>query len=123
MATSLLATQAVRLLRIEKRLLAGGVSMNGLCALLDASAATVKRDLAVLREELGAPILYDRFDDVYRLVAPWEGLLAHLLKQAQGATVADFFSAPLTTSGNASPTVDAVDGNAASTAPRQLEGA
>ena len=50
----------------------GCVSFETLLAELEVSPATLKRDLAYLRERLDAPILYDRFDNGYRF-APGAG--------------------------------------------------
>jgi predicted DNA-binding transcriptional regulator YafY len=46
----------------------GGVSFEDLRALLEVSRATLKRDLQYLRDRLDAPIVYDRLDNMYRLV-------------------------------------------------------
>jgi predicted DNA-binding transcriptional regulator YafY len=47
----------------------GCVSFDGLLAELEVSRATLKRDLAYLRERMDAPIVYDRFDNGYRFDA------------------------------------------------------
>jgi predicted DNA-binding transcriptional regulator YafY len=44
----------------------GGVSFETLQQDLDVSRATLKRDLQYLRDRMDAPIVYDRFDNVYR---------------------------------------------------------
>ena len=44
----------------------GGVSFEALQGELDVSRATLKRDLQFLRDRMDAPIVYDRFDNVYR---------------------------------------------------------
>jgi predicted DNA-binding transcriptional regulator YafY len=44
----------------------GGVSFDTLLDELEVSRATLKRDLQYLRERMDAPIVYDRFDNVYR---------------------------------------------------------
>lgn len=54
-----------RLLRGRSR-----VSFEALLADLSVSPATLKRDLQYLRGRMGAPIIYSRADNVYRLAAP-----------------------------------------------------
>lgn len=44
----------------------GGVSFETLIDELEVSRATLKRDLQYLRDRMDAPIVYDRFDNVYR---------------------------------------------------------
>jgi len=44
----------------------GGVSFEALQGELDVSRATLKRDLQFLRDRMDAPIVYDRFENVYR---------------------------------------------------------
>ncbi|HJV68659.1 helix-turn-helix transcriptional regulator [Ideonella sp.] len=44
----------------------GGVSFDELMGELEVSRATLKRDLQYLRDRMDAPIVYDRFDNVYR---------------------------------------------------------
>ena len=44
----------------------GGVSFEDLQAEMNVSRATLKRDLQFLRDRMDAPIVYDRFDNVYR---------------------------------------------------------
>lgn len=44
----------------------GGVSFDELMDELEVSRATLKRDLQYLRDRMDAPIVYDRFDNVYR---------------------------------------------------------
>lgn len=44
----------------------GGVSFEELLDELEVSRATLKRDLQYLRDRMDAPIVYDRFDNVYR---------------------------------------------------------
>jgi predicted DNA-binding transcriptional regulator YafY len=44
----------------------GGVSFDTLQDELEVSRATLKRDLQYLRDRMDAPIVYDRFDNVYR---------------------------------------------------------
>ncbi len=120
-ATALLNTQAVRLLRLEKRLNAGPASCAELRAMLQISRASLKRDLILLREELGAPMWFDYECGGYRFFRPWCGVMAQLVEQAKGALVADFFSAPSAAPDKAAPTADAVGGEVANAAPRQLE--
>ena len=47
----------------------GCIHFDALQAELDVSPATLKRDLQYLRDRLGAPIVYDRFDRGYRFEA------------------------------------------------------
>jgi predicted DNA-binding transcriptional regulator YafY len=85
-ATPLLAAEALRLLQIERRLQVGnGATFAELEKLLLVSAATVKRDLRLLREQLGAPIFFDRVEGRYRFVDRWVGVLAHLVQEASAA--------------------------------------
>ena len=51
----------------------GTVSFKALLDELEVSAATLKRDLDYLRDQLGAPIEYDRFSNGYRLGAETGG--------------------------------------------------
>jgi predicted DNA-binding transcriptional regulator YafY len=44
----------------------GGVSFEDLQSELNVSRATLNRDLQFLRDRMDAPIVYDRFDNVYR---------------------------------------------------------
>lgn len=82
-ATPLLAAEAVRLIQIERRLNVGnGATFAELEKLLRVSAATVKRDIRLLREQLGAPIFFDKTEGRYRFVDRWIGVLAHLVQEA-----------------------------------------
>lgn len=64
-------SQLERLYRIEQMLLnAPTVSFEHLQATLEVSRATLRRDLAYLRDRLNAPIEYDRFSGGYKLAAP-----------------------------------------------------
>lgn len=64
-------SQLERLYRIEQMLLnAPAVSFEDLQKTLEISRATLKRDLAYLRDRLHAPIEYDRFARGYKMVAP-----------------------------------------------------
>lgn len=45
----------------------GRVNFQSLIDELGVSRATVKRDLAFLRDQLGCPVVYDRAEDVYRV--------------------------------------------------------
>ncbi|MCA3077131.1 MAG: DeoR family transcriptional regulator, partial [Rhodocyclaceae bacterium] len=44
----------------------GSLSMQSLCAALEVSRATAKRDLTYMRDRLNAPIVFDRFIGGYR---------------------------------------------------------
>lgn len=64
-------SQLERLYRIEQMLLnAPAVSFERLQETLEVSRATLKRDLAYLRDRLHAPIEYDRFAGGYKMAAP-----------------------------------------------------
>ena len=45
----------------------GYVSLDSLCKSLEVSRATLKRDIAYMRDRMHAPIVYDRFEGGYRL--------------------------------------------------------
>ena len=64
-------SQLERLYRIEQLLLnSSTVSFDRMLEVLEVSRATLKRDLAYLRDRLHAPIEYDRFAGGYQLKAP-----------------------------------------------------
>lgn len=70
--TPLLTAEAVRFVRIERCLRAGGANFEQLRLCVDGvSDATLKRDLQAMREEFGAPITWDRMHRVYRLAGEW----------------------------------------------------
>jgi predicted DNA-binding transcriptional regulator YafY len=52
--------QLHQLLKKERRL-----SLQGMMDRLEVSKATIKRDLDLLRDQLGAPLIYDRHDNAY----------------------------------------------------------
>jgi predicted DNA-binding transcriptional regulator YafY len=52
--------QLHQLLKKERRL-----SLQGMMERLEVSRATIKRDLELLRDQLGAPLIYDRHDNAY----------------------------------------------------------
>jgi predicted DNA-binding transcriptional regulator YafY len=80
--TPLLSAEAARLLRIERRLAAGnGATFAELEKMLAVSAATLKRDLRILREQLDAPIEYDRNGYRYSITKTWCGVVCHLLTE------------------------------------------
>ena len=63
-------SQLERLYRIEQMLLnAAPVSFKRLQETLEVSRATLRRDLAYLRDRLNAPIEYDRYADGYKLTS------------------------------------------------------
>jgi predicted DNA-binding transcriptional regulator YafY len=67
-------TQTARVYKIELLIRnRGQVSFQDLLAELEVSPATLKRDLAYLRDRLGAPIEYDRYSNGYRLAEGWRG--------------------------------------------------
>lgn len=67
-------SQLERLYRIEQMLLnAPVVSFDRMLEVLEVSRATLKRDLAYLRDRLQAPIEYDRYAGGYQLKAPRRG--------------------------------------------------
>ncbi len=65
-----MGAQTDRIVKIESLLRRHSrVNFQTLLRELEVSAATVKRDLAFLRDRLGCPIVYDRAEDTYRLDA------------------------------------------------------
>jgi predicted DNA-binding transcriptional regulator YafY len=67
-------TRTVRLCRIERLIRTKGeISFQRLREELEVSPATLKRDLAYLRDQLGAPIEYDRYANAYKFVAETRG--------------------------------------------------
>lgn len=63
-------SQLERLYRIEQMLLnAPVVSFQAMQDKLEVSRATLKRDLAYLRDRMNVPVIYDRFDGGYKLQA------------------------------------------------------
>jgi len=82
-ATALLTTTGLRLLMIDRMLAMGpGVRLDSFLLKLGVSLATFKRDLKLMRDEMGAPIVYDRHEQRYRLRpgAQWDGVLAEIKK-------------------------------------------
>ena len=70
-------TQTARLYKIEQLVRQrGSIPFADLLAVLEVSPATLKRDLAYLRDQLGAPIVYDRDSNGYRFAAPTAGGVA-----------------------------------------------
>ena len=67
-------TKTARVYKIELLLRSRGcVSFKDLMDELEVSRATLKRDLDYLRDQLGAPIEYDRFENGYRLMPRQRG--------------------------------------------------
>lgn len=67
-------TRTARLYRIEMLIKSRGcVSFRDLLEELEVAPATLKRDLAYLRDRLDAPIEYDRFGNGYRFGAEFRG--------------------------------------------------
>jgi predicted DNA-binding transcriptional regulator YafY len=67
-------TKTARVYKIELLIRSRGcVSFQTLLDELEVSRATLKRDLAYLKDQLGAPIEYDRFANAYRFGATWRG--------------------------------------------------
>ena len=67
-------TKTARVYKIEMLIRnRGHVSFQTLLDELEVSPATLKRDLEYLRDQLSAPIEYDRFSNGYRLVAEGKG--------------------------------------------------
>ncbi len=63
-----MGAQTDRLVQIESLLRRKRqVTFQDLIHELEASAATIKRDLAYLRDRLGCPVVYDRADKTYRI--------------------------------------------------------
>lgn len=84
--TPLLTTTAARLCRVEKLLRSRQVvTTEDLMRATGASRATLKRDLTCLREELGAPVIFDHVQGGYRLTNVWQGIVPTLLQAAEAA--------------------------------------
>ena len=67
-------TKTARLYKIEQLIRhRGNVSFAQMLEALEVSPATLKRDLEYLRDQLGAPIVYDRDSNGYRFDAPAGG--------------------------------------------------
>lgn len=67
-------TKTVRVYKIERLIRnRGHVSFQTLLKELEVSPATLKRDLDYLRDQLGAPIVYDRFLNGYKFSAEYRG--------------------------------------------------
>ena len=67
-------TKTARLYKIEQLIRhRGSVSFAQMLESLEVSPATLKRDLEYLRDQLGAPIVYDRDSNGYRFDAPAGG--------------------------------------------------
>ena len=67
-------TKTARVYKIEMLIRnRGHVSFKDLLDELEVSPATLKRDLEYLRDQLGAPIEYDRYSNGYRLAAEMRG--------------------------------------------------
>jgi len=85
-ATALLTTEAMRFIRIERRLRSGSATFEQLRGCVDyISAAALKRDLKAMREELGAPIRWERAQNAYLLAAEWQGVGACLREEVRSA--------------------------------------
>lgn len=85
-ATALLTTDAMRFVRIERRLRSGQATFEQLRGCVgDVSAATLKRDLKAMREELGAPIHWDSGNRAYHLAGEWPGVGACLWEEVRPA--------------------------------------
>lgn len=83
-ATALLTTDAMRFVKLERRLRTGSADFEQLRGCVEGvSAATLKRDLKAMREELGAPIRYERADGMYHLGGDWGGVGACLREQVR----------------------------------------
>lgn len=73
-------SQLERLYRIEQMLLNGGpVSTQQLLDTLEISPATLKRDIAYLRDRLHVPLVFDRYLGGYTLEQPRQGQKRHAL--------------------------------------------
>jgi predicted DNA-binding transcriptional regulator YafY len=67
-------TKTARVYKIERLIRSRGhVSFKTLLDELEVSPATLKRDLEYLKDQLGAPIEYDRFANGYRFGAEYRG--------------------------------------------------
>lgn len=79
----LLTPQAARCYRIERALRRMGcLRFDELRALVGVSAATLKRDMQCMRQELDAPLRYDAWANGYRLDPSWPGLLVKVEEEA-----------------------------------------
>jgi DNA-binding transcriptional ArsR family regulator len=82
-STALLTTEALRFIRIERRLRERGANFEQLRSCVrGVSDATLKRDLQALRDEFGAPIAWDASRRVYHLAGEWTGMGAFLQTEA-----------------------------------------
>lgn len=80
--TPLLTTVGLRVVKIERMLRRGRVvSFAELRGELKVSPATVKRDLMLMRDELGAPIEWCAVARGYQLTAPWAGVAATIYNE------------------------------------------
>lgn len=78
---TLLTPLTVRAARIERMLRRGVASFARLQDLAGGSRASVKRDLALLRR-MGAIVVYDAFDNGYRLRNPdWPGVRSFVAEE------------------------------------------
>lgn len=85
-ATPLLTAEAVRFVRIERRLRAGSANFQQLRLCVEGvSDATLKRDLQAMRNEFDAPITWDSRYLVYRLESDWRGMGAFLQNHVRTA--------------------------------------
>lgn len=81
---ALLSAEARRLLALEQRLRGAGIPKGGVRGV---SVATFKRDLRRLRDELGAVVVFDHFEESYRLKnADWPGVAATLVAEIAAAS-------------------------------------
>ncbi len=76
--SALLTPMAVRIVLIERALRTGRPTFERLMSASGASRATLKRDMHLMRSELGAVIQYDRRSGGYRLAGQWAGVAAQL---------------------------------------------
>lgn len=84
--SALISGTCARLLLLEKKLRQGGIPQAH--AYEVASIGTFKCDLSMLRDELGAVIVYDASSKVYELRnKDWPGVLPHVIEEAERAQV------------------------------------
>jgi hypothetical protein len=84
----LLNAQCSRFLAIERALRAGEATFASMREACGCSAATLKRDLKTMRQALGCPIVFDRFQQRYRLLErSWPGLAPVILEELKASAV------------------------------------
>jgi predicted DNA-binding transcriptional regulator YafY len=84
--STLLTPMAVRFVKIERALRRERVvPMSRLLRITGVSLPTLKRDLACMRDELGAPIQFHQPEGGYRFCGPWPGVASFLFEHMEAA--------------------------------------